>query len=143
MHLDALKTRLLVEGYGDLVHELRPWGLMISDLHLKMSEGMYIVAWTERGAIVEQLLASADEGAACECFHDVVSGQKWHFRTFRTPPEADALTILLRAGGIKVSRNDIPDFNGPGDARYRLFLAGRDLARAEEIAAARTGNTTS
>ena len=40
----------------------------------------------------------------------------------------------LKAGGIAPRRNDIPNFNGPGDARYRIFVLGRDLMRAEQIA---------
>ena len=65
MTLDALKRRLFAEGYRPLIDELRPWGLMISDLHLDIVDGLYTVAWTERGRITDTLHASSDEAAAC------------------------------------------------------------------------------
>ena len=135
MTLDVLKDRLFAEGYRLLVHELRPWGLMISDLHLTWIGGRFTVAWTERGEIVETLHAGEDETAACDCFHEVVSDRQWHFRTFMDGPEADAATARLQAAGLRVTRNDISNFNGAGDARHRLFLVGRDLAGAERIVA--------
>jgi hypothetical protein len=134
MNLDTLKKQLFAEGYGDLVHDLRPRGLMISDLHLKTTDGLFTVAWTERGEVTDLLHASKREEAACRCFYDVVSEQAWHFRTCRDAGEADALTMKLQYAGLNVRRNDIPNFNGPGDARYRIFLAGRDLQRAMRLA---------
>lgn len=135
MNLDALNKRLATEGYGPLVSELRPWGLMIQDLYLEVIDGLYTITWTERGEVTETVYASHDEEAACNCFLETVSGRRWHFRTFQDARQADMLTERLGAAGITPWRNDIPNFNGPGDARYRIFVLGRDLMRAEAVAA--------
>lgn len=134
MRLDDLKEYLRADGYGALISASGAWGLEIGDFRIQREADGIVVAWTERGNITSTVLATRDEAEACRCFIDTVGTLKLHFGTFRNRAEADALTALLRGAGIDVWRNDIPNFNGPGDARYRIFVDGRDQKRAAEVA---------
>ena len=46
---------------------------------------------------------------------------------FCSESEAIALEERIRALGVQPVRNDIPAFHQPGDARYRVFVMGKDI----------------
>jgi len=139
MTLQHLKARLQDQGYGPLIAENGPSLLSIYDLRIEQVDGGWRVCATERGEILETYLTTPDECQACRYWYDRIAGTMLHLATFKAAGEARSLQRALEAAGVKVWRNDIPSFNGPNDARYRIFTAGRDLHQARSIMAQRGG----
>ena len=136
MTLEELDARLVEEGYGPLIYERGPWGLAILDFRIQRNGGSFTVCWSERGEVLETWLATSDEAEACAFFLAEAGSLSWHLATSQDEPWIGRLGVALETAGIPVRRNDIPNFNGPGDARYRIFVNGRDLRRGREIATA-------
>jgi len=133
MKLEDLDRDLVAEGFGPLIHERGAWGLAVGDLMIVGRNGLFHVGVTERGQMGVTSLSTADEDEACRYFHERALGQFWNGATFTEAAAADALQSLLEGEGVDVIRNDIPHFNGPDDARYRLFVHGRDLERVRAL----------
>ena len=134
MTLDGLYDRLVSDGYGHLIFVRGPWGLAVGDLRIERKGGTFTICWSERGEVLETVLVTADEQEACNAFRAKVASISWHLATSTDRATIERLGEELGAAGIETRRNDIPDFNGPGDARYRIFVQGSDLARGGEIA---------
>ena len=134
MTLDELYDRLVADGYGNLIFVRGTWGLAVGDLRIERKEGKFTICWSERGEVLETVLVTADEQQACNAFLAKVASISWHLATSTDCATMERLGDALRAAGIETRRNDIPDFNGPGDAHYRIFVHGSDLARGDEIA---------
>jgi hypothetical protein len=129
MTIDELFLHLQAEGY-DLLVLRKATGVSILDVDLDQHDGAFHVCVKERGLIVDTLFETRDEAAACAWYLEQVSLSQMHLATSADEAEARRQQAVLAAAGIPVRRNDIPNFNGPGDARYRLFVAGSDLKRA-------------
>ena len=140
MNFQHLKTCLQDQGYGPLIAENGPSLLSIYDLRIEQVGDTWRVCDTERGEILETFLTTRDESEACRYWYDRIAGTMLHLATFKAAGDARSLQHALEAAGVKVLRNDIPSFNGPNDARYRIFTAGRDLHRARSIMAQRGGD---
>jgi hypothetical protein len=139
MNLDELHTCLVEEGYGPLIFERGPWGLAVGDFRIVQRDGSFTLCWSERGEVYETLLVTTDEQAACDAFRAEVSQFSLHLAASEDRATIERISAALTAAGIAATRNDIPDFDGPGDVRYRIFVDGRDLARGHEIVASLDG----
>jgi len=135
MTLDGLYECLIEEGYGPLIVERGPWGLAIGDFRIVRRDGSFTLGWSERGEVLETVLVTSDEQAACNAFRAEVASLSLHLVASEDRATIERLGAAVTAAGIAVRRNDIPNFNGPGDVRYRIFVDGRDLARGREIVA--------
>jgi hypothetical protein len=138
MNLQHLKERLQDQGYGPLIAENGPGLISISDCRIERVADQWRVCATERGEVLETYLTTRDESEACHYWYDSIAGRMLHLATFTAAGDARSLQRALEMAGVKVWRNDIPSFNGPNDARYRIFTEGRDLKRARLILEQRT-----
>ena len=133
MNFQHLKEHLQEQGYGPLIAENGPKLLSIHDFRIEQLDDHWRVCDTERGEVLETHLTTRDENEACAFWYERIAGTMVHFATFKSAGEASSVERALVSAGVKVWRNDIPSFNGPNDARYRIFTAGRDLKRARSI----------
>lgn len=132
MTIDELFQHLIAQGYGHLARRT-PHGIDVLDFALQAFGDGFRVCDTERGQILQIWLETKDEAQACSWYLDRLAGLWLHLTT-----SPDEIVILrqqgaLEAAGISVRRNDIPNFNAPGDARYRIFVGGSDLKRAKTV----------
>lgn len=133
MNFNELHKRLQAEGYDPHIWERGPSTLSFGEYRIEKVGDDWRVCSTERGEIIQEYLVTSDESAACTFFYENVSSMMWHFKTFLDHASADALERTLSDAGLQVWRNDIPQFNGPNDPRYRVFVVGSDLHRANAL----------
>lgn len=138
MTLDQLKQRLRSEGYGSigagpLIYESGPHLLAIQDFRIERTDGTWRVCDTERGEIVLTHLVTPDESEACRYFHDSVGAMMLFLAGFGDSAAAARVERALREAGLEPWRNDVPAHLAPDGRRYRLFVRGRDLARARPL----------
>lgn len=122
-----LIDKLLAEGCHPRHFQLGGGG---DDCHcLENSGGIWSVFYSERGRDGPPEFTSSSEEQACAYFYRLIMGiQHWHLvGFFRDEAEARALQSLLAARGIQTIRNDMPSFRAVGDARYRVFVVGKDI----------------
>ncbi len=143
MNFNELDERLQAEGYGPHISERGPSSLSLGDYRIEEVGDNWRVCSTDRGKVTQEDLVTSDESAACTFFHENVSCMMWHFKTFLDRPSADALERTLSDAGLQVWRNDIPQFNGPNDPRYRVFVSGSDLHEANRRIGAFAGREPS
>jgi hypothetical protein len=79
------------------------------------------------------LFETGNEAQACAWYLDQLSIWPLHLTTSEDEAVVVRQQAALEAAGIMVQRNDIPNFNGPGDGRFRLFVAGADLKRSQTL----------
>lgn len=130
--LDDLEAWLIDAGYGSKIDERGPRLLSVGDLRIDLTGATPKVGITERGEMMgAETFSSVDD--ACQAFADRLGHTSSHLATFTDRAAADAAGAALSDAGITSFRNDIASFNGPGDARYRIFVPGPSLRSAQAI----------
>ena len=133
MDLTELKSRLHNESYDHLGCESGPYLLAIFDFRVERVDGIWRVCDTERGEVVHTHLTTPDESVACDFWYSRISEKTLFLVGANDRGIIDRLEQELKAAGMKVWRNDIPQFNGPDDPFYRIFVAGADLLKAKRL----------
>jgi hypothetical protein len=60
--------------------------------------------------------------------------EHWHIITFtRSLDIFNTYKAKLDAAGIRTIQNDIPNYAGPTDRVYRLFVTNKDIFKAREM----------
>lgn len=87
------------------------------------------VFYTERGCDSAPIFTSQSERAACLYFIKHVTSQpQWHLvGWFKKEVEATTMEEIVKALGARPVRNDIPNYAGFDDPRYRVFVFGKDI----------------
>lgn len=131
MDIEALYRHLFESGYDKLIGRSGD-GFGLLDYYIERQGGLVVVCDKERGEIVQVWLETGDEAAACAYFLGQVSTRLLHLYATSDAAAVERRQAALRAAGVDFERNDIPNFAGPGDTRYRIFVAGRDLKTAQQ-----------
>ena len=91
--------------------------------------------YTERGLDQAPLFESQSEEEACEFFFTYMTTRIRHDHLagyFISREKAEALAATLKEHGIESYRNDIP-YHGWEDPRFRVFVIGKDVFKAQDI----------
>jgi hypothetical protein len=129
MTTTELKAALIEEGCNEANFAIGNRGTASDTFCLIHQNVRWEVFYTERGSDDPPLYAGTSEHDACVFFkHHILSQQHWHMvGFFCRESEALALEVRIRSLGVQPVRNDIPAFQQPGDARYRVFVMGKDI----------------
>ena len=124
--------KLLAEGCHPRNFQLGGGG---DDCHcLEQAGGLWSVFYAERGRDSAPEFTSASEEEASAYFYWLIMGMDhWHMvGFFADQAQASALQAQLAALGIRAIRNDMPSYRSVGDARYRVFVVGKDIFKVRE-----------
>ena len=129
MTLSEVTPFLLAEGCNPMTFAVGSRGNASDAYVLAQQNGLWEIFYTERGSDSNPIFSTDSEDEACRFFIQKVStSQQWHMvGWFTKEADANQLEERIKALGITPIRNDIPCFSGPGDARYRLFVVGKDI----------------
>ncbi|MEY5010625.1 MAG: hypothetical protein RLZZ253_1764 [Verrucomicrobiota bacterium] len=129
MTTTELKAALIAEGCNENTFAIGNRGTASDTFCLIHQNGRWEVFYTERGSDDPPIYTGTSEHDACVFFkHHILSQRHWHMvGFFCSESEAIALEERIRALGVQPVRNDIPAFQQPGDARYRVFVMGKDI----------------
>lgn len=118
-------------GYAQFVRSDAASWVEVLDWRIERTNAGWRVGYFERGQPTETLVDSDNEGAAVQNFLKTVSSEIYHLQTFNDAGGISRLETALRAADLPYQRNDVPFEN-----LLRIFVAGRHLRRAQQIAAA-------
>lgn len=110
-----------------------PKGRIVDDaFRLAERDGVWTIAYTERGTDAEPEFTSTDRDAACRRFYELLTSQQhWHLvGRFRKHGDAGRLEQRLLQMGLQPIRNDLPPSVLPGGAIFRVFVLGREVFAA-------------
>jgi hypothetical protein len=105
------------------------------DIYVLYEEGgRFHIDYVERGSCRQPQSIHDDEAEACARFVARILGfeHPWCVGIFASKDTAAALTARLEAEGLRVGNDAIP-YGGWSDPRFRVFVYGTDLARAQAL----------
>ncbi len=129
MKTSEIKAYLLSQGCYESSFAVESRG-SASDAHCLIQDGGdWVVFYTERGCDSTPVFSSPSEEAACDYFIKLILAEKhWHLvGSFIHESAAISLAQKVEQLGVKPVRNDIPNYSKEGDARYRVFVMGKDI----------------
>jgi hypothetical protein len=133
MNTNELKQRLLDEGCSPFQFSVGPGG---SDVFcLDQRNGKWSVFYTERGREGEPIFETDSEDEACEFYFDYITTKMRHDHLvgfFLSEQNASLLTDKLTRNGIQSHQDKIP-YGGWNDPRYRVFVVGKNIFKAQDI----------
>jgi hypothetical protein len=132
MTIDELYDHMRAMGYDHLLRRTAR-GIGLLDCELERHEGRVRICDTERGRVIDVWLETEDEAEACARFLELAANWSLYLTASADEDMIARQQAALEAAGIAARRNDIPNVNGPGDARYRIFVGGSDLKRAKGV----------
>lgn len=102
---------------------------------LAQREGKWAVFYSERGLDSAPEYESTSEEDAADFFYKCIMRQThWHIvGFFKDEADAIALEKALQSMGIKPIRNDMPAYKHKDDPRYRVFVVGKDIFKAQAL----------
>jgi len=108
------------------------------DTHcIEKTDSGFDIFYVERGQRYETIELHEDESAACRAFVKILERDEWsrgHCVAWSTSmDEIDRIARRMEARGVRVKRNDIPNYSGADDPRYRLFVFGRDKLTVDDM----------
>jgi hypothetical protein len=103
------------------------------DFRIRREGDLFSVADMERGMVVDLLMKTADENAACIFFLEEMSGRYHFLATSRDPNEIAKIEAALSSAAIPHLRNDIPEIFGKEITCFRLLVQGKNMAYARSI----------
>lgn len=139
MSLDKLRSlhqRLLLAGCNNRYIAIE--GVISGNddvFRLSLQDKVWNIGYWERGKQRHTEYESRDIDDAIKRYeHKIMSIQHTHFIAV-TRDERKILRIQadLQKHEIQYTRNDIPNFNGPKDHMYRLYVIGKDIFEVERI----------
>lgn len=131
--LAELKARLLAAGASDYNFAIGRDG-RADDVHrLSHEDGLYQVAYMERGLAQTPIFTSPDEAAACAFYYNFIMRMRHDHccGLFTDPAAAEALAARLRAAGLGVIVNTAP--HSRLHRLHRVFVSGRDVFAARAL----------
>ncbi len=132
MTIDELYTHLIDEGFGDALHRYSE-GISLADFDIQREGQTFQVGQKERGRFCAVDLETEDEAQACACYLTGAMRFAWHLTHTSDKDLIERQHAILSSAGIWVDRNDLPESLNLPDARYRIFVAGRDRKRARQL----------
>lgn len=139
MNANELVARLREEGFNPICDRIETvdGGRGRDECDRLRREGTrWKVEYLERGC-PRTLATFASEAAACaELFERLDREPTARSHLLASYPErerADELVSVLRRSGISPTHRDAPVLSRAGDVLHRVFVDGRDLARATRI----------
>ena len=95
------------------------------------------IFYVERGQRYETIELHEEEAAACQAFIRILDKDDWsrgHCVAWSPSlDEIDRIAKRMEARGVRVKRNDIPNYSGADDPRYRIFVFGRDKLTVDDM----------
>jgi len=133
MNIQDLERRLVEEGCSRSHYSI---GYRDSDVFCLMKiDGLWKVFYTERGLDQEVMFESESEDAACEFFFKYQTERIRHDHIvgfFHVQANVKPLIVKLNEHGIQTREDAIP-YHGWHDPRFRVFVIGKDVFKAQEI----------
>ena len=132
MNIPELKEKLNSEGHEGH-YAIESNGDDVFCLYRK--KGKWEVAYMERGMKAPPIFSTNNLAEACDFFYDYISGMdSWHcVCIYKKKRLFKALQKKLNGKGIKTIENNIPNFDFPGDVRYRLFVVNKDIFEVKKL----------
>jgi hypothetical protein len=129
MKTSELKEYLLSQGCSESSFAVGSRGAANDAYCLVYNGRDWVIFYTERGCDSPPVFSSSSEEVARDYFIKLILAQKhWHLvGFFINESAAISLAQKIEQLGVKAVRNDIPNYSKEGDARYRVFVIGKDI----------------
>ena len=132
MTFDMLLSHLNEQGYGALL-QLGTKRISLLDHCIEVEGDLLRVGICEHGRLVDVLIETANEAAACEFYLDHVAAQHLCLLASTNLVTVSRQQNKLGAAGIAVYRKDLPEYLDLEGIQYRLFVQGIDFKRAQML----------
>ena len=133
MNISELERRLVEEGCSKSHYSI---GYRDSDVFCLLNEnGIWRVFYTERGLDQEPIFESPSEEEACEFFFKYQTERIRHDHIvgfFHVQANVKPLIAKLAEHGIQTREDAVP-YHGWHDPRFRVFVVGKDVFKAQDI----------